>query len=185
MKDKLISELMEWVEERIKTWGKMCTGVEEYSEGRLAAFLEVKEWLSRHEAEQGEGLRGGMDFPDSVFKWAREWGIKPSALDALAEAFSPAKPTEPVKDCGFTLATCPYERCSGITMRKPEEPLAVLADRKGLVLDWAGKRAEGMWEIWFNNFPESDFIGSTYAQAEQAARAYLMALPTKAEKGGE
>lgn len=34
----------------------------------------------------------------------------------------------PVKDCGFTLATCPYERCSGMTMRKEAvEPLDVIA----------------------------------------------------------
>jgi hypothetical protein len=58
--------------------------------------------------------------PKSITKWE---AFEVAKFD---EIMSRHEATEP-KDCGFTLATCPYERCSGITMRAPkaEEPIAV------------------------------------------------------------
>ena len=92
------------------------------------------------------------------------------------------------KDCGFTLATCPYERCAGITMRKPVEvePLAELADRKGVSVEITPPsfyQTEGEeWNIdiavpWEGMlYP---FDAPTYAECEAKARAYLNGLKDK------
>lgn len=88
--------------------------------------------------------------------------------------------TEP-KDCGFTLATCPYERCSGITMRNPRatEPLAVLADRKGCRVRFA-KREDGVWFFsCVGRHDRKQICGDNYYTAEAKARAFLMGLPDR------
>ena len=98
------------------------------------------------------------------------------------------------KDCGFTLATCPYERCAGITMRKPVEvePLAELADRKGVSVEITPPsfyQTEGEeWNIdiavpWEGMlYP---FDAPTYAECEAKARKFLAGLPDRPTKGAE
>jgi len=89
------------------------------------------------------------------------------------------------KDCGFTLATCPYERCAGITMRKSVEvePLAVLADKKSFEVEIGKTKTLGGVTKWAINFWQggirTPFYGSTYTEAEAKARAFLSGLPDK------
>jgi hypothetical protein len=68
---------------------------------------------------------------------------------------------------------------------EPVEPLAVLADRKGLSVYWI-KRTKTHWCIILctENYrvyvkQGIDFSGATYDEAEQSARAYLSSLPDK------
>ncbi|MCK9598161.1 MAG: hypothetical protein M0R06_03910 [Sphaerochaeta sp.] len=108
--------------------------------------------------------------------------------ERLAADLASAVEDEP-KDCGFTLATCPYERCAGITMRKPVEvePLAVLADRKGYFLSMVCcEKATNCWMIgvskWNSSKPTEYIYGKPYAECEAKARAYLNGLPDKGAK---
>jgi hypothetical protein len=99
--------------------------------------------------------------------------------------------TEP-KDCGFTLATCPYERCSGITMRDPkaEEPLAVkephiicLAAAKHYRIRPAMTAKAWIISLVKIGDRNDKFVakGETYWEAERQARAFLMGLPDKGD----
>ena len=98
------------------------------------------------------------------------------------------------KDCGFTLSTCPYERCSGITMRKPVEvePLACLADRKGYFISVMWTEIRNGIKEYCTQIKEihEDFLGDaytyfapTYAECEAKARAFLAGLPDRPTKG--
>jgi hypothetical protein len=67
-----------------------------------AEFQRMLDKARRLQAEEqapvASGLRGGMDLPDSIFKWAVECDIAPSALDALAKVY----PTPPVAEKVYT-----------------------------------------------------------------------------------
>ena len=64
-----------------------------------------------------------------------------------------------------------------------EEPLAVLADRKGFAISFMERCAKGFY-ISITNGPDPDieFTAPTYQEAEQAARQYLNGLPDREEK---
>ena len=72
-----------------------------------------------------------------------------------------------------SIGCCP--KCGALIKDMTHEPLAVLADRKDTMLDAVGKTSHDVWFILING---RRFTGSTYPAAEQAARAFLEALPT-------
>jgi hypothetical protein len=86
------------------------------------------------EDEMSDKMSEFERFCESYIQAAEEeWDKSEDAVDMTADTVAKImldkyrqchEATEP-KDCGFTLATCPYERCSGITMRDPkaEEPM--------------------------------------------------------------
>jgi hypothetical protein len=112
-------------------------------------------------------------------------------MSAIAAWNTRHEATEP-KDCGFTLATCPYERCSGITMRDPkaEEPLAVkephiicLAAAKHYRIRPAMTAKAWIISLVKIGDRNDKFVakGETYWEAERQARAFLMGLPDKGD----
>jgi hypothetical protein len=70
-----------------------------------------------------------------------------------------------------------------ISRHKPQEPLAVLADRKGITaIGYRQTNTSGKCvESWGAKIGPSVFYGKTYAEAESKARQYLEGLP---DKGG-
>ena len=134
----------------------------------------------------GEASMCWNPIPTGVFDSTAAQKVGERLVTNLASAVE----DEP-KDCGFTLATCPYERCSGITMRKPVEvePLAVLADRKGYEILWICHESNE-WCICMTDKastppPGSElFKGPTYAECEAKARAFLAGLPQISSEEG-
>ena len=85
------------------------------------------------------------------------------------------------------------EVCSGVLdvcdkldrHSKVEEPLAVLADRKGILRFQYDVYGDNTWSIYLNkdeengHWTEKEFYSSTYAECEAKARAYLEGLDDK------
>jgi len=91
------------------------------------------------------------------------------------------------KVCGNELLNMPCAYCSELEKHKPtpaEEPLAVLADRKGM---WIKEIVhEDFWYILISdkshNTAGSRIVEDTYAEAESKARQYLHKLPDREAK---
>lgn len=85
---------------------------------------------------------------------------------------SPAKEEPLIPKMGGLI--CPH--CSKIVASPNQvapylpEPLACLADRKGLMIDAIGTQSSGKWFILINS---KRFLESTYAECELKARAFL------------
>lgn len=130
----------------------------------------VSRAFDRHEAEQGEGLRAER------CPW---WNGKVGIENICGGKVGGSKECLKYKD-GDCLRVYPYP-----TPTKPTEPLAVLADRKGIRRFQYDVYGDNTWSIYLNkdeengHWVEKEFYASTYALAEAKARAYLMALDEK------
>ena len=122
MNDNLIEELKDWIKERGSS----------NSETFQAASYEVEEILSRHKPQENPSSHGAISLYEQMLSWqagySRRWDKDMAASFNIIMSIYKPQP----KDCGFTLATCPYEREAGITRRKPQESLAMTAGKMGL-----------------------------------------------------
>jgi hypothetical protein len=124
----------------------------------------IEEILSRFKPSSEEGLRDGIEV---MLKHYKENGVQEVGLDVIGKIVELSHPAD-----------------------KVEEPLAVLADRKG----WDNTKAKfykglriGHSQSVFisiygkgrNASATNQFWGATYAECEAKARAYLESLPDK------
>jgi hypothetical protein len=129
-----------------------------------------------------EAIEGAIDETNGVRSMC-EWELVIKLREILSRHTAKVdKGEKAVKDCGFTLATCPYERCSGITKRAEVEPLAVLADRKGYckIEINCPRPAYRWWRILLQGYPPAEeIIEDELIEAELKARQYLEQLPDR------
>lgn len=165
--NELIKELREW-------WDNAPARIEISKDLPEIDLWRLKliEILSHHEAKAEEGLRERLIKIQNYTATCMERRDEPefSMFSEIAGELSAL-----LKELGPIPA-------------KTEEPLAVLADRKGYDIQVTGPsfgqiRTGGIWVIGITNlYPKcEEFVGPTYAAAESAARKYLEGLPDKGE----
>ena len=168
MKDKLISELREWRHD--------------YAHKPLLSATELMERfdeiLSRHEAEQGEeSANDSFERAAKCFEKATGM-IMPGKDIGAYSGWTEEQEEERRKLFKVWCAAIEYMRHP--TPDKAVEPLAVVADRLGARVR-AARNEIGQWFIRIRQKGSykgyrTIVSGITYAQAEQAARAYLECL---------
>ena len=180
-----MNELMEWLENNEDDMdGPTCDAV----------YDKARQLLAEEEAEKATA-------PASLVEGLEAWENEAEAFYKATGYLRPGKDPGIIGDGGYTqrrdkawLIWCGgwnyRDTLSRHTEAKQDEPLAVLADRKGfkgVVFERSNDGAIGPREYYcspFTSLPDGGnewFDSPTYAGAESKARAYLNTLPDKGE----